>query len=206
MNQTHTKSNSPVTHPFTGRIPAILLDHEITTLLATALSFNVRDYTMIKLALNTGLRNNELISLTMECVQPYGIITNILELPGSIAKGGHGRNIPLNPDVRACLEAWLETKEYIVERTNPIAYLFVSQFSRKQLSTRDFQRIVKTISSSSIGRSITPHTLRHTFATRLLSRSNIRIVQEVLGHKNIQSTQIYTHPSTNEISDAVSKL
>jgi len=53
---------------------------------------------------------------------------------------------------------------------------------------------------------IHPHTLRHTFATKLLEKSNIRVVQQVLGHKNLQSTMIYTHPSKNVILEAINEI
>jgi len=206
MTQTQTKSDAPFTYPFTGRIPAILLDHESQALLARAEHSNFRDYIMIKLALGTGLRNSELIGLTIECVSPYHTVSNILDLPGTIAKGGHPRQIPLHPDLRTELSRWIGIKQNLHEPTSNDDYLFCSHKTHSQLSPRDFQRIVHNLSVQAIGRSITPHTLRHTFATRLLSKSNMRIVQGVLGHKNIQSTQIYTHPSNSEVADAISKL
>jgi site-specific recombinase XerD len=127
-------------------------------------------------------------------------------LPGTIAKGNSPRDIPLNPDIREHLKQFLTFKRNQKENTSPGDYLFVSVFSHRKLSPRDFQRIVSTASYTTIGRSIHPHILRHTFATRLLAVSNLRIVQKVLGHKNIQTTQIYTHPSSNDISDAINKL
>jgi len=188
------------------KTPDILLDDESDSILFWARQQDLRDYIMIRLALGTGLRNSELIGLTIENVSPYGVITKILELPSSIAKGRHPRSIPLHQDIRTDLELWLAVKEKRMELTTPTGLLFVSHFTRNPLSARDFQRIVHNISLKAIGRSITPHTLRHTFATRLLAKSNLRIVQMVLGHRNIQTTQIYTHPSNNEISDAINKL
>lgn len=206
MTTTKIKSISSLLNSSFQHTPRILLKHESHALLVSAASSNFRDYIMIKLALGTGLRNSELCGLTVECIAPYDVVSNILDVPESIAKGGHPRQIPLHPDIRRELEEWLDTKQKLHEPCGPVDFLFVSLKTHSQLSPRDFQRIVRNLSITSIGRPITPHTLRHTFATRLLAQSNMRIVQQVLGHLNIQSTQIYTHPSSSEISDAINKL
>jgi len=186
--------------------PKTLLDHEIGLLLDVAHDHSSRDYTIIKLALCTGLRNAEICGLTIECILTFETITSILVLPGYIAKGKRSREIPLNPDLRVCLEDFITWKKLRPEDCTPQAHLFVSKFTRNKLSERDIQRICSKHSMLSIGRSINPHVLRHTFATRLLAVSNLRIVQKVLGHINIQTTQIYTHPSNDEVSDAVNRL
>jgi len=186
--------------------PEILLEEEILLLLNASLQSGIRNYTMIDLCLGTGLRCSELVNLTIECIKAYEIITTILMLPGSIAKGGGKRDIPLKPDLRDALSAFINWKEVNHEPLEPNSPLFCSKFTHKKLSPRDFQRITRELSIKSINRPIHPHVLRHTFATRLLSVSNLVIVQKVLGHKNIQTTQIYTHPNNNEILDAVSQL
>lgn len=73
-------------------------------------------------------------------------------------------------------------------------------------TVRQIQRIIKTAGIATINRLVTPHTLRHTFATRLMRITNIRTVQELLGHKRLTSTQIYTHPSIEDKQDAISKM
>lgn len=195
----------PPTHPKQNE-PEILLDHEAEMILEHAYKSSERDRMMILLALSTGLRNSELVHLTIECIRPYGEITSIMELPGKIAKGGWPREIPLKPDLRVELSAFLKRKFDWGEGILNSDYLFVSRFTRNKLSQRDFQRVLKTISTNSIGRSIHPHILRHTFATKLLEVSNLRIVQKILGHKNIQTTQIYTHPNSNDLVNAVNQL
>jgi len=184
----------------------ILLDSEIDSLLAEAKSHSIRDYTMIYMALNTGLRNSELIGLNIENVMPYVEITNILDLPSGIAKGNQARSIPLHSELRDILHLYLVNTFEDTSAHIDYSPLFQSKFTFTRLSPRDFQRIVNVHSVNSIGRKIHPHTLRHTFATKLLERSNLRIVQQVLGHKHIQSTQIYTHPSSNEIMEALDKI
>jgi len=179
---------------------------EIDSILAQAKEHGYRDYVIIKLALGTGLRNSELINLTIDCFFYLDNIVHVLDLPSTIAKNHIPRSIPLHPDIYVLLDNFIDWKINHNEPTEPISYLFVSKFTHHKLCSRDFQRIVNRASSMSIGRKIHPHTLRHTFATKLLAKSNLRIVQQVLGHKNISTTQIYTHPSSNDISEAINKM
>jgi len=195
--------------PFTKpsiKEPETLIDYEASSILSQAYQDNYRNFTMIALALATGLRNDEICSLTIECIKCFEVIPTILSLPGTIAKGGSPREIPLTPDIRKNLEEFLSWKVDNDEDISPSSFLFVSKYSHNKLSPRDFQRIVAGISQESIGRSIHPHVFRHTFATKLLRVSNLEIVRKVLGHKNILTTSIYTHPSTDEISQAVNKI
>ena len=190
----------------TPGIPDILLDHEIELIKKMAKQIYIRDWMIIALALGTGLRNSELINLTLELIRPYDEIASSLFIPGSISKGGRSRNIPLYSELRGNI---LEFYNWKLERNEPVdpnSFFFITKYTKNKLSPRDFQRIVKSTSIMALGRPVHPHTLRHTFATKLLSVSNIRIVQQVLGHKNIQTTQIYTHPSSNDISDAITRL
>ncbi|MBA7542692.1 Tyrosine recombinase XerC [subsurface metagenome] len=184
----------------------ILLDHEIQAIKQAAFLYSIRDFILITLALGTGLRNSELCYLTVECIRPLDEISNFLDLPGTIAKGGNPRQIPLHPDLRISLQNFLTWKWNHGERIDGRAFLFLTKYTHINLRPRDFQRILRALSLRTIGRPVYPHMLRHTFATNLLSVSNLRIVQKVLGHKHITSTQIYTHPSTSEIADAINKM
>ncbi len=186
--------------------PDTLLENEVDSFLAGARESTPRNYAMISLALGTGLRNSELISLKVENIRPYGACTSILEVPNYIAKFDRGRSIPIRFELRIDLDDFFLWKVAHDEPCCLNDFYFVSAVTHNKLSSRDFQRIVSSISRHSINRSITPHTLRHTFATRLLRCSNLRIVQDVLGHKNIQTTQIYTHPSRDDVSEAVNKM
>ena len=189
-----------------GVSPEILLPSEKDRLLFEAKKGNFRDYMLIRLALGTGMRNSECVGLTIFCIAPYGDVSKFLEIPKTIAKKSSGRSIPLHPDLINELNSFLKWKMENGESIAVDSPLFVSCRTKNFLSPRDFQRILKFISTKSIGRSVHPHILRHTFATELLSKSNIRIVQKALGHTSIQSTQIYTHPSSSEMSDAIAKM
>ena len=183
----------------------IINDSEINSLLSYSKKRNFRDYTMISLSISTGLRVSELVGLYLEDVQPYGEVSTLLTVPSRIAKNGKKREIPITDSTRTLLSEYISKVLHNKFSHGPIRFLFNSKFSLKPLSTRDFQRIVKSLSLASIGRAITPHTLRHTFATRLLKHTNTRVVQELLGHASIQTTQIYTHISSSDAQMAIEK-
>lgn len=181
----------------------IILEGEITKLLSLAKDHDLRDFTMIFLSLSTGLRVSELVGLYIEDIAPYGEVSRLLIVPSRIGKNGKKRDIPMNHETRTLLSHFLRIKETRKQPTHLDSHLFVSRYTKKPLSSRDFQRIVHNLSVKSIGRSITPHVLRHTFATRLLRHTNLRVVQETLGHARIQTTQIYTHPGIDDITNAI---
>ncbi len=179
---------------------------EIQKLLSAAQLQNTRDFVMIFLALSTGLRVSELVGLYIEDVCPFGEVSRILSVPSRIGKGGKKRDIPLNQDTRDILTEFIRIKGIRQQFTNSDSFLFVSHHTRNPLSSRDFQRIVKNLSIKSIGRSITPHTLRHTYATRMLKHTNIRVIQELLGHAWLNTTQGYTHVSIDDAQQAISNF
>ncbi len=187
-------------------IPPTLLEDEIQAITDIAFKGYFRDYIMIQLALSTGLRNSEIIGLTNDCLFWDNNVFDSLDVPSNLTKYSNSRVIPLNTNIRNLLISFHTWKLNNGESLRGSSYVFVSKFTDKQLNQRDFQRILSKISLKAIGRSIHPHVLRHTFATKLLSKSNLRIVQLALGHKNIQTTQIYTHPSKSEIVDAINNM
>ena len=181
-------------------------DIEIKKLLLAASSHDIRDFTMISLALSTGLRVSEIVGLFIEDVAPFSEISTILTVPQRIGKNNKKREIPINQDFRELLSRWLEIKKSRNHPLKPDSFLFLSHNTLKPLSPRDFQRIVKTLAIKSIGRPISPHTLRHTFATLLLKHTNLRVIQTLLGHSSLQTTQIYTHVTSNDTEIAIAKL
>jgi integrase len=72
-------------------------------------------------------------------------------------------------------------------------------------TVRWFQLVIGKTAQAALGRRIKPHTLRHTFATRLLQRANLRVVQNALGHRSLLSTQVYTHPTMTELREAIQR-
>ena len=178
-------------------------EEEINKLLSAAKKQNIRDFTMIYLALSTGLRVSELVGLFVEDVRPFREVSRVLTVPSRIGKNGKKREIPINHETKSVLLSFFRIKETRGEFTNSDSFLFVSRYTKNPLSSRDFQRIVHDLSVLSIGRPITPHTLRHTFATVLLKYTNLRVIQELLGHAWINTTQLYTHVSREDTQLAV---
>lgn len=184
----------------------VINEGEISKLLSAAKNRDYRDFTMIYLALSTGLRVSELIGLFIEDISPFQEVSRILTVPMRLGKNGKKREIPINDETRSLLTWWLKMKNSRIESINSDSLLFVSKYTSKPLSPRDFQRIVRNLAIKSINRPISPHTLRHTYATRLLRHTNLRVVQELLGHSNIQTTQIYTHVDTGDALEAVNNF
>ncbi|MCK4624316.1 MAG: site-specific integrase [Phycisphaerae bacterium] len=184
----------------------VLSEEEILRLFEVAKNGSPRDYTMIRMAIFTGLRNSELLGLTIEHVRPYGAVTRVLELPGRIAKNRKPRSIPLRTELQEDLAKFLEWKQLKAEPTNNWSPLFVSQKTHQRLSPRDFQRIVKHLAIVAIHRKIHPHVLRHTFATKAMRMAPTPVVQELLGHSSLQSTMRYVHPNSDDLAQCVERM
>lgn len=165
-----------------------------------------RDFTLIETALLTGLRPGEVVALTVWHIAPFGTVTDELEVTKTIAKGAQPRTIPIHPDLQTDLQTFLTWKERMNQDISPSAPLFISRKSTKHLTVRAFQMILKDLSVKALGKSVNPHRLRHTFATRALQHANLRTVQDLLGHASVANTQLYTHPTTEDLRNAVNSL
>ena len=150
-----------------------------------------RDKAILELLYATGIRVGELVSLRL---QDINFIEDVIKVKG---KGQKERIIPVGkPSLNALmeyLERRLNKKEKIV---------FLNKF-RKPLTARSVERMIKKYGKiAGIAKTITPHTFRHTFATHLLDRgADLRSVQELLGHKRITTTQIYTHITIGRLKE-----
>ncbi len=162
----------------------------------------VRNHAMTTLMLETGLRVGELVNLIILDLLQDNEPVNWLKVPKEIAKGGTAREIPLSVPARLVIinmqkRIWNHYKWF------PTHYAFNCGCPTKHITTRQVQRLLKSYGKDALKTEITPHMLRHTFATRVLRTSNTRIVQKLLGHKNINTTQIYTHPNDKDLEKAI---
>ena len=165
-----------------------------------------RDFVMIELVLFTGLRCAELIGLDIEHVEAFEQVSRSITITSNIAKGGKARDIPIHPQLRQDLVNYLGWRTKLGWPSHEACPLFISKKTGRRLSTRDFQRITRKIGIEALGHAVNPHMLRHTFATRLLENTNLRVVQMALGHESLQSTQVYVHPNSDDMSKAVNAL
>jgi integrase/recombinase XerC len=170
------------------RLPQALSPDEAVRLMEipTADAMAVRDKAILELAYSSGLRLSEITSLTLLSVsQAEGQVT-------VTGKGAKTRIVPVGEKALAALQTWLPIRA-ILAKGNEQA-LFVSRTGRR-LGARAIQLRLKTWSlKQSMRVNVHPHVLRHSFASHLLqSSSDLRGVQEMLGHASIGSTQVYTH-------------
>jgi len=165
---------------------------------------HIRNRAMIKLMLETGLRVGELVKLEILDLFRNLEPVNWLHVRREIAKNKTPRDIPLSGTARSTIfemyhNIWFF---YCLQPSDPA---FCGPNPHKAITARQVERIVKEIGLLALKADIYPHMLRHTFATRILRTSNVRIVQQLLGHKRIATTQLYTHPNNQDLRDAINR-
>ena len=157
-----------------------------------------RDKTMVLVMYSAGLRVSELINLEKRSIN---FEEKLITLKG---KGNKERFVPLNYIALEYLNNYLSQN-----KNNKVfsksKYLFINKKDGKPLTRQYFfVELNKYAKRAGIDKKISPHTLRHSFATHLLENgADLRVVQELLGHSKIETTQIYTHLSTKKILDAL---
>ena len=202
-----TKANpaKPLRNPRKSRsLPHFLSTPELGKLLSAPpadQSSGLRDRAILEVLYSAGLRVSELV----------GLNEGDLDLTGGIVrvrgKGKRERLSPIGSFAAQALKAWLGKRRLSPkEPSGPAAPIFVNRLGRR-LTTRSVGRLLeKYLAATGLDRRTTPHTLRHSFATHLLDGgADIRSVQELLGHKSLVTTQIYTHVSTAHLRAAYEK-
>lgn len=165
----------------------------------------LRNYTMALLMLDSGLRVGEVAALLVTDLKTDNGPINTLVIRAEITKTKHQREIPTTQRLRRAIEK-MSSNYWISPVYMPVQFAFYSAAFARPLSTRQIERIIGGASVTALGRNIHPHQLRHTFATRMMRLCSIRIVQELLGHANLSSTQIYTHPDQQAKTEAIEQL
>ncbi|QFU31893.1 site-specific tyrosine recombinase XerD [Brevundimonas sp. Bb-A] len=192
--------------PKQGRpLPKSLSRDEIDRLLAAAAARDaaagLRLVALVELAYASGLRVSELLGLKVEAVRrdPAYLIVR--------GKGGKERLAPLNPAARTALKAWLTARDARRKPETPDSpWLFPSSGRSGHLTPRRFAQLLDeaAVTAGLDPARVSPHVLRHAFATHLLEGgADLRVVQTLLGHADIATTQIYTHVATDRLAQVV---
>lgn len=157
------------------------------------------------LMLQAGLRVGECVKLSVFDLSYQHSPRSAITLTADVAKGGRPRTIPVNRQLHAAIRRGFNFVHNDLN-LSPAAFALARTTSGRGLTARTIQRHIRLITEDTIGDPITPHVLRHTFATRLLRVTNLRVVQEALGHARLATTQIYTHPTTQELTTAINAM
>lgn len=165
----------------------------------------IRNYVMGCLMLDAGLRVGEVVKLKLSHLFFNDVPVKTLLLTSSITKNHKERSVPISTRLAVSLRSYFSTW-LLADLVNYNAYAFYTSTDDRPLTTRQVENILNSAAMKSLGRPVNPHMLRHTFASRLLRVTNMRTVQQLLGHSYITSTQIYTHPNEDDKRAAIEKL
>ncbi len=164
-----------------------------------------RDYLITLLMLDAGLRVGEVVQLKVYDLFFGDHPVQTLIIRKEIAKRGIERLIPMSERLqKATFQMYNVNRNWRKAQCNHFA--FAARLLTRHITIRCVQLMIKSASHHAIGRHIHPHVLRHTFATRLMQKTSIRVVQKLLGHASLSSTQIYTHPNSTDLSEAIKAI
>lgn len=188
----------PVKVPRT--LPVVLSPEEVSRLIAAAR--NVKHQVALSLAYGTGLRVSEVVGLKVTDVDSQRMTLRVQQ-----GKGRKDRYAMLSPVLLQRLRSWWRIA-HAQGKILPGGWLFPGLDPMDPLSTRQLNRAVHAAAEAAgIDKRVSPHTLRHSFATHLLERKvDIRVIQVLLGHKKLETTSIYTHVATDLLREVISPL
>ena len=194
-NHIATDPSYLIGHPKQGRsLPKALSIEEVDCLLAVSENLDsgspleARNNVMLHLLYATGLRVSELVKLSLVSINRQSGNLRVL------GKGGKERLVPIGEQARVLLEEYLDHIRPLLLMGKTSPSLFVTRQGKAMSRTRYWQILKEIAGKASIAKEISPHVLRHSFATHLLENgADLRSVQLMLGHSDISTTQLYTH-------------
>lgn len=192
------------------RLPSYLSEKEMDRLLTPPLEKPRRDSAlktarnraMLECLYTAGLRAEETVTLNVDDVDPWEGTLRVF------GKGSRERLCPIGSSALTCLRDYLKIRglDLLSRRSGGTALPLFSGRGSKRMDVRTVRRVVQAASQGAGLRGVHPHTLRHSFATHLLDRGcDLRSVQEMLGHKNLSTTQLYTHVTPERLRRSYEK-
>lgn len=180
-----------------AKLPQVLTGREVEALLAAPgddSTIDIRDRAMLELLYATGLRVSELVGLGLRDVN---VNAGYLMAFG---KGGKERLVPMGESACAAVSRYLSETRPAMDRDGANRYLFLTRLGDRMTRQAFWNIIKKRALEAGVRKSISPHTLRHSFATHLLENgADLRSVQTMLGHADLSTTQIYTHVTSERL-------
>lgn len=189
-----------ITAPRIGRpLPKSLTEEEVESLLAapdTSTAIGQRDRTMLEVLYATGLRVSELVSLELGQVNLRQGVIRV------IGKGNKERLVPLGEEASDWVEKFVRQGRAELLPSPPVDTLFPSRRGRMMTRQTFWHAIKRHAVRAGISKALSPHVVRHAFATHLLNHgADLRVVQMLLGHSDISTTQIYTHVARERLKN-----
>lgn len=186
------------------KLPEVLTLDEIDAMIAQidmSKAEGHRNRAIIEMLYGSGLRVSELTELKL---------SNIYRKEGYmriIGKGNKQRLVPISPEADKQLGYWLEDRAKLDIKTDAVDIAFLNHYGRQLTRAMIFTIVKQLAKAAEIRKTISPHTLRHSFATHLLQNgADLRIIQQLLGHESIVTTEIYTHVDIHDLRDAILKF
>jgi integrase/recombinase XerD len=184
-------------------LPEVLTLDEIDSMIAQldmSKPESHRNRAIIEMLYGSGLRVSELVNLRLSDIYRQ---EGFMRITG---KGNKQRLVPISPVADQWLEYWLEDRSKLDIKPEYSDIVFLNRYGR-QLTRAMIFTIIKTLAKQAdIHKTISPHTLRHSFATHLLQNgADLRIIQDLLGHEDITTTEIYTHLEIQDLREAILK-
>ena len=180
------------------KLPNYLTIEEIDKLLDIKLikPIDYRNKAMLEVLFATGTRISELINLTLNQIDYNECIIRVL------GKGKKDRIIPIGNTAMEYLKLYINEYRGFILKTKNSEYVFINKNGTKISRQGFFKILKKLVKQAGIEKDVSPHTLRHSFATYLLNNgADLRIIQELLGHENLVTTEIYSHLSNKKIEE-----
>ena len=184
-------------------LPKMLTEEDVDTLLAAPnidMALGLRDRAMLETLYASGLRVSELVSLSL------GQLSRDAGVVRVIGKGGKERLVPVGEEALSWIERYLDAARPDILVGRQADALFVTSRAAPMTRQAFWHLIRRYANQAGIGKGISPHTLRHAFATHLLNHgADLRVVQMLLGHADISTTQIYTHVARERLKQLHAK-